>query len=106
MLVDVCVCVSANLLLLNDFLCRHFIYSGGNVLLCCRDAGNIKGRLEHLVSSIQNTLAHFDICIPNETSAIGAEYLQLTSRERGRVAEKTGIEGGWSLPEGLVPLLY
>lgn len=26
--------------------------TGGNVLLCCRDAVNIKGGLEHLVSSI------------------------------------------------------
>lgn len=75
----------------------------------------LQGRWEHqrqirtsgkFYSKHTHTLAHFDICIPNETSAIGAEYLQLTSRERGRVAEKTGIEGGWSLPEGLVPLLY
>lgn len=30
----------------------------------------------------KHTLVHFDICIPNETSGIGAEYLQLTDRER------------------------
>lgn len=77
-----------------------FMAGWGNVLLCCRDAVNIKGGLEHLVSSIwhppftpKRTHSHthtlmramlFDICIGNETSGTGAEYLQQTGRQRGR----------------------
>lgn len=96
----VCVCVrKKKVLLWNDILRCDCINDGGNVL-CCRDAANIKGGLEHLVSSIwhppftpkrthapTHTLMHvmlFDICIPNETSGMGAEYLQLTGRQRGR----------------------
>lgn len=96
----VCVCVrEKKVLLWNDILRCDCINDGGNVL-CCRDAANIKGGLEHLVSSIwhppftpkrthapTHTLMHvmlFDICIPNETSGMGAEYLQLTGRQRGR----------------------
>ena len=33
----------------------------------------------------------FDICIGNETSGTGAEYLQLTGRQAGR---RAGGEGG------------
>lgn len=97
----VCFCLCA-LFLWNDILCCDCIDNGGgNVLLCCRDAANIKGGLEHLVSSIwrppftpKHTHAHshththplmlFDICIGNETSGTGAAYLQLTGRQGGR----------------------
>lgn len=95
----VCMCEKKKVLLWSDILRCDCIYDGGNVL-CCRDAANIKGGLEHLVSSIwhppftpkrthapTHTLMHvmlFDICIPNETSGMGAEYLQLTGRQRGR----------------------
>lgn len=80
------------------FVLRMYLRRGGNVLLCCRDAANIKVGLEHLVSSIwhppftpkrahTHTLMRamlFDICIGNETSGTGAAYLQLTGRQRGR----------------------
>lgn len=40
----------------------------GLLFFCCRDAGNIKAGLEHLVSFnfLLNICIIFDICIPNE----------------------------------------
>lgn len=92
------------------------------MLLCCRDDGNIKGRLEHLVSPIRHppfilnthmhkhTLVHFDICIPNETSGIGAEYLQLAdsereNRDRGRLESPIGPALPFILVFHLSPIL-
>lgn len=78
------------------FVLRLYWQRGGNVLLCCRDAANIKGGLEHLVSSIwrppftlKHTHTHTLSC-----SLISALVMKPPERELNTCSWQAGREGG------------